>query len=363
MTLRTPHTPLVSVVMSVFNGEMYLSEAIRSILVQSFEDFEFLIVDDGSTDGTRSILHHFSQRDQRIIILTQENSGLVDALNRACLQANGKYIARMDADDIAAPTRLALQVSFMEANPNVGSVGADVDFIDLNDNVIEVSKHPYYSNKDIQNALLENNVIWHPTVLIRRSIFVSVGGYRKIKDAEDYDLWLRIAECSELNNLPDRLLRYRIHSAQVSTANRGRQIIGAITAQLSAIARRNGNPDPFDATAEPSFQTLQKMGLEERRLHTIVAKGYLSWLRNLCLSREYGVAIETFNSLLSSNCRYAERWVVAESYRFAATAFWHRRQLIKSISALSHALVTYPVMIGRPLKGIMRSIKRSEVTS
>src|ERR1700722_7292029 len=122
--------PQISVVMSVFNGERFLCQAIDSILAQSFRDFEFIIIDDGSVDSTATILRRYKKEDQRVCIYVQSNLGLVESLNRGCALARGKYIARMDADDVALPGRLLRQFEFLEANSEIGIVGGAVQFID-----------------------------------------------------------------------------------------------------------------------------------------------------------------------------------------------------------------------------------------
>src|SRR5258708_3751905 len=118
-----PCSPAVSVVMPAYNSEPHIAEAIESILAQTFTDFEFIIINDGSTDGTRSILHAFAAGDSRISIYEHANSGLVVSLNRGCQMARGKYIARMDADDVSLPTRLAKQFNYLERNSEVGIIG------------------------------------------------------------------------------------------------------------------------------------------------------------------------------------------------------------------------------------------------
>lgn len=342
--------PAVSVVMSVFNGEKYLAEAICSILTQSFRHFELIIIDDGSVDGTASILEDFQNRDPRVQVLQQENRGLVSALNRGCSIATGKYIARMDADDMAMPDRLNLQLQFMEANPSVGVVGGNVEFMNSEGEPLGFISDFPNSNEEIQKALLQTCVIWHPTAFFRRSIFLASGGYRTIKDAEDYDLWLRFAEQSQLANLPTMLLRYRFHKSQISTSNRGRQVLAAVAAQASALARRSGKPDPLEQSQEISLQSVRSMGVSEKTIQTAVARGYLTWIQKACGFKEYTLALEMFATMCPDQFGEVERWIVANSYLEASVACWHLGRHAQSATTFAKSLMIRPATVGRILK-------------
>jgi glycosyltransferase involved in cell wall biosynthesis len=202
-------TPTVSVVMSVFNGERYLAEAVESILGQNFHDFEFIVINDGSTDRTSVILESYLKIDPRLRVHHQEHKGLVESLNFGCALARGKYVARTDADDIAIEDRLMRQVDFMEKHPDIGVLGGAVQVIDSTGKALETSVNPA-EDKDIKLALLRGHCpFWHPSVLMRTDVFVSTGGYRKIvSGAEDHDLWLRIADHYRLANLETVVLKY-----------------------------------------------------------------------------------------------------------------------------------------------------------
>lgn len=157
-------TPIVSVVMSVFNGERFLREAVESILDQSFTDFEFIVVDDGSTDGSASILDSYQSYDARVKVHHHEHGGLIKSLNRGCSLAQAKYIARMDADDVASKDRLSWQVDFMEAHPEIGVLGGAVEWIDAMGKSLLTQRHPA-EDRQIKAALLHGCALWHPTVL------------------------------------------------------------------------------------------------------------------------------------------------------------------------------------------------------
>lgn len=209
--------PTISVLMSVFNGEDYLQQALDSVLLQSFSDFELIIVDDGSTDGTNRILR--ACRDSRLKVISSEsNMGLVDALNLSLQSARGRYVARMDADDISYPDRFARQVAEFQRVPDLVLLGSAFDYIDKNGVVFG---KVVFSTDDqtIRQALRsEGNQFCHTSVMIRTDALRSMHGYRKLagRYAQDYDLWLRLAEVGQIANIADALVGYRCHSEMLS---------------------------------------------------------------------------------------------------------------------------------------------------
>jgi hypothetical protein len=217
--------PAVSVLMPVYNGEKYLKKAIESVLHQSFADFEFIVVDDGSNDGTANILASYQGRDDRIQVLHQSNQGLVAALNTGLSLARGKYVARMDADDIAMPERLAEQVAALDQNSDVGILGTGCRLIDAADRAVGAR---YWAESDLQirwMCLLESP-FGHPTVMMRRDVLLRNGlRYREAFHAvEDYDLWTRILGRTRAANLSKPLLQYRIHTESVTNRHRSLQL-------------------------------------------------------------------------------------------------------------------------------------------
>jgi glycosyltransferase involved in cell wall biosynthesis len=208
--------PRVSVVMSAYNAEKFLREAIDSILAQTFTDFEFIIVDDGSTDRTSQILNSYS--DPRIIRNRNErNLGYTPSLNWGVAHARSELIARMDADDISLPDRLALQVDFLERHPSIAVLGTGFQKMDqtgkLTSGEILLPDNPRF----IQWLLAFQNTLCHPTVMFRRSIFLKSGGYDPaFMPAEDYDLWQRLSLEEMISNIQKSLLLYRKHDQNIS---------------------------------------------------------------------------------------------------------------------------------------------------
>ena len=213
--LQTRENPKITVLMSVYIGERYLREAIDSILNQTFRDFEFLIINDGSTDSTVEILKSF--KDPRIkIINNNKNIGLTKSLNKGLRLAGGEYIARQDADDISLPRRLEIQVAFLDKNPDYALIGSSYHQIDENGGICSLIK-VLIEDSDIREGLKKQNWFGHGCVMIRKDVLQEVGGYdEKYKLAQDYDLWLRIAELYKVANIEEPLYCWRIEPSGIS---------------------------------------------------------------------------------------------------------------------------------------------------
>jgi len=206
-------SPLVSVVMPAYNARRYVAEAIESVLSQTFGDFEFLIVDDGSTDDTGAIVKDFAARDRRIEVITQANSGVGAALNAGLERARGRYIARMDSDDICLPPRFAKQVEYLERTPQCVLVGSRVMIIDGDGTSLFEMDSVQLTHEKIDELLMQARwSIVHPSIMMRAGAVRRIGGYNNdLVPVEDHDLFLRMAEVGKLANLPDVLLKYRKH--------------------------------------------------------------------------------------------------------------------------------------------------------
>jgi glycosyltransferase involved in cell wall biosynthesis len=206
--------PVVSVVLPVHDGERFLAEAVESILAQTLQDLELIVVDDGSTDGTQRVLAGFA--DERLRIVAEQHRGLVHALGVGIAEARAPYVARMDADDVSEPRRLERQVELLERRPDVGMAATWVVVIDESGR--ELSRRVLPSaHEDLVRRLLLRNPFQHGSVLLRRDALEEAGGYRGDYGAnEDYDLWRRLARSWELACVPEVLYRYRLHAAAVT---------------------------------------------------------------------------------------------------------------------------------------------------
>ena len=349
--------PLVSVVMSVFNGGEYLREAVQSIRDQSFEDFEFVVIDDGSTDGSSECLRRLERLDDRIRVFSQDRKGLIRSLNRGCGVARGRYIARMDADDVACKERLELQLEYLRSNPDVGLVGGAVNFIDASGRLFLTARYPT-SDHEIRRALPDGSVFWHPTVMFKREVFARCGGYRNIKDAEDYDLWLRMATECRLANLSNVVLKYRVHPMQVSVVRCSQQALGTLAARASADSRKRADPDPFEGEVEISAERLREVGVDECSLQTTIARAYLSSIRNMSLLGKDVIALNMLQALHAPGFEQAETWVVADLHLCAAALYRSRGEYARSLQSYWTAVSKRPILVGRPLKKVIGSITR-----
>jgi glycosyltransferase involved in cell wall biosynthesis len=213
--------PKVTVLMPVYNGQKYLKEAIESILNQTFEDFEFLIINDGSTDKSEDIIEEYKKKDSRIIYKKNEkNLGLIKTLNSGLAVACGEYIIRMDSDDVSELNRIEKQVQFLDKYSDIGVLGSWFDFI--NDS-LEV-KWPT-DNEDIKVQLFHRTAIGHPTVALRRSVLLDNNITYDINfpHAEDYNLWIDLLNITKFTNYPEILFHYRAHQNQISIVYRDKQ--------------------------------------------------------------------------------------------------------------------------------------------
>ncbi|MBN2857345.1 MAG: glycosyltransferase family 2 protein [Candidatus Delongbacteria bacterium] len=209
-------TPEISVIMSVYNAEPFLAEAIESILGQSFSDFEFIITNDASTDGSLEILSNYSKKDDRIILLRNlENRGLAANLNRMIEIAEGKYIARMDADDISLPERLQKQYDFMENNPGIGVSGAQI--IPFGSKKFKMDPAPV-THEEIKASLFFTNPMMHPTVMFRKSVLEETSARydENLRTSQDLDLWFSLIRKTKFANCSEPMLRYRIEGSGAS---------------------------------------------------------------------------------------------------------------------------------------------------
>lgn len=205
--------PQLSVIFPCYNAAEYLQEAINSILTQTFPDFELIIIDDGSTDDSAEIIS--KQTDPRLrVIRNEKNLGLIKTLNKGIAAANGKYIARMDADDVSRPERFEKQISFLESNPQTGVCGTWMFMIHNS----TVYKHRYITSDLIKSALVFNNPLVHPSVMMRKELFAENDQVYdpRFPHGEDYALWISLLGKTDFSVLAEPLIEYRAHANQVS---------------------------------------------------------------------------------------------------------------------------------------------------
>lgn len=265
-----PNAPRVSVLLPVRDGARFLPEAIESVLEQSLRDLELVVVDDGSRDETPALLADRAGRDTRIRVLRQGAHGLCAALNHAAGNARAPLLARLDADDIALPDRLERQVEFLEHNEDVAVVGGGVIIVDAAGHELDREQGPAIVTLD------ESNPLWHSTVTMRAAALSEVGGYR-LAPAEDYDLWLRIAERHQLAAVREPVVRYRVHASQVSVGSVERQAATTLAVRAAAELRRRGRPDPLLGVQTVDDQLLARLGIGRDAVRRATVSAAVEW--------------------------------------------------------------------------------------
>lgn len=235
--------------MSCYNAARWMDEAIRSVLNQTYKDFEFIIVDDGSVDNTLEIAQRFAVADPRVVVITKPNSGLANSLNVGIQKARGEWIGRLDADDICEQTRLEKQIRLASTNSNFVFIGTGLTIIDDVGNKLNAHSYPTRHSALLQHLRTARKFPPHASALYRTKIVRAMGGYRsRIHRAEDWDLWLRLSEVGELACLSEPLVQIRKHPGQISHSEGGRrQILDSRLATVSYWLRQFRVPDPVDA--------------------------------------------------------------------------------------------------------------------
>ena len=269
--------PKVTVLMSVYNGEKYLREAVESILNQTFTDFEFIIIDDASTDCSLEILRSFE--DPRIkIVRNIENLGLTKSLNIGLSLAKGEYIARMDADDICIKERLKIQIQIMDANPKIGICGTWAKIFGSDESI---SKRPI-TPEDIKVALFYYNPLIHSSVIIRKSYLIMYNLEYDVsfKQSQDYELWVRCAQKFQIMNIPKVLVYHRKHSNQIGTQLLDKQNDYANKIRVLQIQSLNIIPTQAEIKIHTAMINKDYSLLEENLI------AYNNWLFKLKLMNE-----------------------------------------------------------------------------
>lgn len=277
--------PRVSVILPTYNAQAYLAAALASLQAQTLRDFEVVAVDDGSTDRSLALLQQFAASDARIRIISRANTGIVGALNEAIAAAQTPLLARMDADDIAAPERLARQLDYLETHPDTVAVGSWVNMVYADGSPIYRYRTPT-DHATIVAEILKGNggAIVHPSLMAHRSAMVGVGGYRQ--EAlwfEDLDLYLRLSEHGQLANLPEILLQYRQHLSSVNQSEKARIQRRRKAALVNEFRLKHGLPelpaqnDSERAGVSPKADALRNwIGLARGENHRLTARR-LAW--------------------------------------------------------------------------------------
>ncbi|MBL8014072.1 MAG: glycosyltransferase [Candidatus Omnitrophica bacterium] len=247
--------PTISIVMSVYNGSEFLHAAIDSILNQSYQNFEFIIINDASTESTEDIVKSYT--DSRIVyVRNSTNLGLTANLNKGLALARGEFVARQDDDDVSSPDRLEKQLQFLVTHPDIMIVGSIVNLIDREGKVFSTWRMPT-EDKEIKELLNKGSAFCHGAVLFRKVAVDTVGGYReKAKYVEDYDLWLRLAERYQMANIEQPLYSLRRSISSISTKNLDKQIGNHLLVRALSKERRETGRDSLDGLVLGKVQSV-----------------------------------------------------------------------------------------------------------
>lgn len=272
-------SPLVSVLMPAHNGERHLSEAIDSILVQTLPDFELIVVDDGSTDSTPEILDSYAQRDSRVRVYRQENQGIPAARNKCLDLAIGQYLAWMDSDDVALPSRLRKQIEFMDVHPEIGICGTWVKTVGAVAG--QLWRYPT-DDGTLRSMLVFNPPFANTSTIVRREVLeaASLRYDLSFPQAQDYDLWARAAQHTKLANLPDVLVLYRLHPRQVTETRFDNQVALSGKVRAQQLARLGIDP------SSQEFELHQRLSQFDLRESRAVLDRADEWLQRLLDANE-----------------------------------------------------------------------------
>lgn len=317
-SLQPFDSPIASVLMPVYNGDAFLVEAIDSALAQTEKNIEIVAVDDGSTDSSREILYRYAAQDTRVRVFEEKHQGLVATLNRGLEVARGKYICRLDADDIATLNRVEKQVRFLEEHPDYVLVGGQVTLVNTAGETIRTRKQSL-STIEIEQELGSHNPFIHSSVMYRRVDALHAGGYDPaFLHTEDYELWVRLAANHRLGNVPDEVCRYRVHENQVSSTNLLRQSFTAhcIRAAFRG-ASREAIKENVQAEEKDFMPALRRLGYSDDEIAAGIAGGYLIWVSQLNSAGNRELAFK----LLSDVQKYLKEMKASSRY-LAQTYSW-----------------------------------------
>lgn len=334
----------ISVLMPVYNCEVYVEKAINSILNQTYTNFEFIIIDDCSTDNTLKICQSF--QDHRIIIITKNrNSGISESLNYGLSIAKGKYIARMDGDDISVLSRFEKQIAFLESNTDIILCGTSYGLI--REKVMFVLPE---THEEIKIKLLSANCIVHPSVMFRKDILL-VNNFiydLEMEPAEDYDLWIRLSRIGKLHNLQECLLKYRVHDSQVSVIRNEKQIQVANQVRLKLLQVLSTEISPAESKVYvKAIEKREQLSFDEFEILVNLKIKLYNANRNEFFNsidfKEYWTQLEsTFVGPLFKN-RSTYSFLLVKKYVSICSKLSNRLSIKETIKLFSKSVINYKV--------------------
>jgi hypothetical protein len=355
-------TPLVSVAMVVCNVERYLAEAIESILNQTFRDFEFIIVDFGSTDASQSIIRRYQEKDERIQFHVIPHCNLSEARNACCFRARGKYLALLDADDVALPDRLAGQVEYLESHPEIGILGGAVELMDESGRRLGTVVKAE-NDRELRKTVRRSSPFCASTVTMRVDAFRALGGYRRAfaDAAEDYDLWQRMMERCQGAKLGGVVVRYRLHPDQIGARKLRQLSIGQCVARASATIRSQGRADPLNSAGSITPELLSELGVTEKEVENAVLASYCTRVLNSLRGNNDASTLPQVNEMLEvlAQSKFVRGPVAAETWLTVARAYCRRGNVTSACAAMTRAFIIHPAILAEiPWRAIRRVARR-----
>jgi GT2 family glycosyltransferase len=338
--------PSITILMPVYDGERFVDEAIASVVGQDYTDFEFVIVDDGSTDGTPAILRRWAERDSRIVLVrAPKNGGIAASLNRGLAVARGRYVARQDADDLCLPGRLRRQVAVLDAEPDVVLVSAGYDLIDARG--LSLGTEMRTEPPEVVAYLLHfsNAIGGHGQVMFRREVVAAAGGYcEDFELSEDYDLWTRLSRLGRIVLLPIIGMKHRLHGRRSSILwyeRQRRHSLRISRRMMQELLRRELTDDEENAVSSVWRQ-------EGRRgvaasAHRVLAEAYGRYLATSPERRHrHRVRFATARRWVLASAALARQGDVLDALRhFGYAVRWHPLGVLAGISRLAWRVVTH----------------------
>lgn len=321
--------PRISVLLSCYNGSRWLSQAIESILNQTLGNFEFIIVDDGSTDNSLKIIKEYAQQDSRIVVLAKKNTGLADSLNKGLEIARGDWIARLDVDDISEPSRLQKQLIIAESKKNIVFVGSGLFAIDESGSILQTYHYPISHRLLVRNLCTSRKFPAHSSAFFRTDVVRAIGGYRsRIERSQDWDLWLRLSKYGELVCAAEPLVMLRQHSQQITHDESGKKsrIYNKI-ALISYYLYRNGFIDPVQENDKvfECFRNFVIHRLDEVQLHEFM--DYISNIKAQLARHPHEIMglLKVVHYIFSKPrfvCRYLRGYMFGDNFANKAAQEW-----------------------------------------
>jgi glycosyltransferase involved in cell wall biosynthesis len=252
----------ISVLMAVRNGAAFLDDALASLAQQDFQDFEIVLIDNGSRDATPRIIAEWAKREPRLRPFRLERPGLARSLRYAASLARAPMLARLDSDDIAMPSRLSTQYAFMQQNPSVGLLGSSVEIVNVDGRKIG-ERHVSVTDAELRRVLSSGNPFVHSSMMMRCEVYERAGGYREgMRVSEDFDLWCRMAESTQMASIDVPLVRYRLHGGAMTFRQSTRLALTDACIIAAQRARRAGLPEPFDKGMPRLRAALALLGMQ-----------------------------------------------------------------------------------------------------